>query len=624
MQLSLKKILIVCFSVIVFVVALLQIFSISQSAEKKLADERARLTEQNRVPFEKKLLTPHPSKDIQILQNTNTVRDFVRFEDSYFAATTGGLVKISREGEALRHFTVLDGLPESDLTCLAVFRGKLFIGTQTKNLLAFDGEDFENYIWTDRKIQAVTSFLVANGKLLIGTMAGGLIEFDGEKFTEIKADKTRISAVNCLFNDEARIYIGTFDNGLWIYENAVWSHLTTTDGLPSNRVVGIAAKDKKLFAATDFGLAVLEDKTFRVLKTLPALSSLTLQNNQLFFTKASGEIYVFDNSIKSVAAKENLENARLIHEDEKIWLLSNLGIFELEGTKLKPFGKTENETITNNFVSAIAIDSRENLWIGTFRRGIDVFTSKGRKLKHLEDENVREINFLQSDGEAVSAASTSGLINFKNDFSFENLTKTEGLPSNSITHFSGAFVATAKGLSIQEGGKIRVLSTVQGLPSNSVYTTLQDGKTLYVGTLGGLARIENGRVIQTYKDSNSNLTTNWITALCLANERLFIGTYGGGLFELLPSGEVRSFESEIGKFTVNPNAMFSDGERIYMGTLAGAKMLDLQTEGWTAFKRDLPAETVLSIAGNAENVYFGTTNGIAQIKKSYFAKGENE
>jgi len=216
------------------------------------------------------------------------------------------------------------------------------------------------------------------------------------------------------------------------------------------------------------------------------------------------------------------------------------------------------------------------------------------------------------------------LLDFKNDFSVENLTKKDGLPSDSINHFSGAFFATAKGLAFRENGKIRVLSTVQNLPNNSVYTTLQTGRKIYAGTLGGLAEIEANRVIRTYKDSNSNLKTNWVTSLIYEGERLFVGTYGGGIFELLPSGDIRSFESETGKFVVNPNAMFGDGNRLYAGTLAGVKVLDLRTREWKTVKQILPAETVTSITGDRENIYFGTTNGIARVAKKYFENGETE
>lgn len=630
MRLRLRKIFYLAIVLLVLSFVIFHVFRIYNSVQKALADERARLIEQNRVPFEKKALTPHLTQNVRILQNAAAARDFVRFREFYFAATGGGLVQFDEDGKILRHFTVLDGLPESDLTALAVFGDRLFIGTQTKNLVAFDGEKFESYVWTDRRAQTVTAFLESDGKLLIGTFAGGLIEFDGKNFTEIKAEKTRISAINCLYKQGAKLFVGTFNNGLRIYENDVWTHFTTAEGLPSNRVVRVAADAKdKLYVATDFGLSVLqqqEAKAFRTLAVLPSLSSLAIENGLIFLAKDNGEIFTFDGgTLKEFsAAPENLQNARLISVDEKLRLLSNQGVSQLNNLKFSPFYRSENNALTDNFVSALAFDRRENLWVGAFRRGIDVFAADGKKLKHIESETAREINFLRADGEEIFAAAASGLIRFKTDFSAENLTKKDGLPSNSITHFSADSIATAKGLAFRENGKFRVLSAMNGLPNNNTFTTLRVGAKLYAGTLGGLAEIENNRVTRTFKDTNSNLKTNWVTALAFANERIFIGTYGGGVFELLPSGEIRDFEAETGKFVVNPNAIFSDGERLYTGTLAGAKILDLKTQQWKTVKKVLPAETVLSIAGDAENVYFGTTAGIARINKNYFAGDESE
>ena len=185
--------------------------------------------EKNRVAFEKRFLTPHSSPKIQILQNTDDTRDFVKFKNSFYAATGGGLAAFDESGVIEKHFTVTDGLPESDLTALAVFGNKLFIGTRTKSLVVFDGEKFENYVFTDRKIQAVTAFAESDGRLLIGTFGGGLLEYDGADFTEIKADDKKIPAVNCLYKNGAKLYVGTFDNGLYIYENGVWTQFTTAE-----------------------------------------------------------------------------------------------------------------------------------------------------------------------------------------------------------------------------------------------------------------------------------------------------------------------------------------------------------------------------------------------------------
>jgi hypothetical protein len=146
-------------SVLILCLIVFQILQIKKSAQNALADEHARLLKQNLVAFEKRLLAPRLTKNVRIVQNASETRDLAHFQNSYFAATGGGLVRYSVEGVVEKHFTVLDGLPESDLTCLAVFQNKLFIGTRTKDLIAFDGEKFENYVWAQHKAQAVTSFL---------------------------------------------------------------------------------------------------------------------------------------------------------------------------------------------------------------------------------------------------------------------------------------------------------------------------------------------------------------------------------------------------------------------------------------------------------------------------------
>jgi ligand-binding sensor domain-containing protein len=181
-------------------------------------------------------------------------------------------------------------------------------------------------------------------------------------------------------------------------------------------------------------------------------------------------------------------------------------------------------------------------------------------------------------------------------------------------------LATSKGLSLGAKGKFRGITTVQGLPSNNLYSVLGHAGKLYVATLGGLAVLEGGRVYRVFKDTNSKLTPNWVTALCAVGPRVFVGTYGGGVFELTTSGELRSFSSEIGRAVVNPNAMWSDGSRLYVGTLEGTLVFDLNTQEWLRLNSELPARMVLSIAGDEKYVYFGTTAGIARIEHRYWTK----
>jgi ligand-binding sensor domain-containing protein len=642
---------------------------VRDQAGRRLAQERLRLARQEFIPFEKSVRAPLSKPGIKFWQNTENTRAIIRFQDSYFAATDGGLARFSTEGKLLRHYTVLDGLTESDLTSLALFDSKLFIGTATRGLLSFDGERFESYRWMDREPQAVMAMLTDNGRLLIGTFNGGLIEFDGQRFTELKAgaERARLRGVNCLSKDGTRLYVGTFDDGLWLLEAGRWLHFRAADGLASNRVVGIARNDEDVFVATDFGVSTAmsgslqeatpaQQKSFRTLITLPSLTGLISYNDLLLLSKDDGELLALERDgakrspaqIKSLGwpRPNDLSGSRLVVADERLWLLSSRGVWsppEYASSQartqlpLTRFGATgEGQALASNIVSALALDHDGKFWAGNFRRGIDVFSSEGRKLTHLESETIREVNFLLPEAGAEStvlAATSQGIVRFDSQFRSTSVTKADGLPSNSIMHLAreenassslarapqtgGLVLATARGLSLNQSGRWRSLTTIQGLPSDQVYTTLFFKGALFVGTLGGLAEVESNRVVRVFKDSNSRLTHNWVTGLCAAGDRLFIGTYGGGVFELLASSDLNSFAQEIGTPVINPNAMWSDGETLFVGTLDGAWAFNLHSQKWTSLKDELPAKTVLSITGDDKFIYFGTTSGIARMEKSY-------
>jgi ligand-binding sensor domain-containing protein len=640
--------------VLSLIVVLAGAWRVKQQADQQLAEERARREKQNLIPYEQKLFKSISSKAIQIWQNHQTARAIVRFNDSYFVASDGGLIELDRTGKLVRHYTVLDGLPESDLLSLAVFNSKLFIGTRTQGLVEFDGSQFRGFSWTDRTSQSIGALLADEGRLLIGTRAGGLISFDGRQFKELTAgtEHKRLLEINLLAKDGTRLFVGTFADGLWIDEADRWSHFTTEDGLLSNRVVGVAVANQNLFVATDFGLAVapIAESGFLTLVTLPSLSSMALTADSLVLSKDNGETFSLRSDREISASRQvtplrwtragNSTGTRLISLDNSLWLLSEEGLYRSDLDQSNAFvawGQSDrNRSLTSNLVSALTIDSQARVWAGNFRRGIDVLSSQGTQLAHMESETNREINSLSKDQSTILAASSAGLLRFDSNLrNTEHWSTKDGLLSNAVLQVARWDVdgentrnpllafATSKGLSLGARGKLRGLTTVQGLPSNSLYAVLVQGRKTYVGTLGGLAVVEDGRVSQVFKDTNSKLTTNWVTALCAVGPRIFVGTYGGGLFELNGSGDLRSFASEIGRAVVNPNAMWSDGSRLFVGTLDGALVFEPSSQQWTQVKSELPSRNVLSITGSNDYVYFGTTGGIARIENSYWNRDAN-
>jgi ligand-binding sensor domain-containing protein len=655
-----RKTLLLLLLVLSFVAGLGGAWQVKRRADQQLAEERARREKQDLIPFEQGLLKPISSKAIEIWQNHKTTRAIVRFNDSYFVASDGGLIELDQTGKLVRHYTVLDGLPESDLLSLAVFNSKLFIGTRTGGVVEFNGAQFRGYRWTDRTSQSIDALFADEGRLLIGTRAGGLIAFDGRQFTELTAgtEHQRLLEINFLAKDSQRLFVGTFADGLWMEEGRRWSHFTVVDGLLSNRVVGVAVANQNLFVATDFGLAVapiasLSDENtsqprFLTVVTLPSLSSLALTADSIVLSKDNGEAFSFqtDQTSRQVslipwARAGNSTGTRLTALDQYLWLLSDDGLYRATADNGRfaanaffAWGQADRDrTLTTNLVSALTIDSVARLWAGNFRRGIDVLSSQGRQLAHLESDTNREINSLVEDrsSNSILVASSTGLLRFDSSLRpTEQWSTKDGLLSNAILQVAQGDVdgentrnpplacATSKGLSLGTRGKLHSLTTVQGLPSNSLYAVLVQGRKTYVGTLGGLAVVEDGRVTRVFKDTNSKLTTNWVTALCVVGQRVFVGTYGGGLFELNTSGELRSFATEVGRVVVNPNAMWTDGLRLFVGTLDGALVFEPASQQWTQVKSELPSRNVLSITGSDNYVYFGTTGGIARIERSYW------
>jgi ligand-binding sensor domain-containing protein len=385
--------------VLALIAGLIGVWQVKQRADRQLVEERARRDKQDLIPFEQKLLKSISSKAIEIWQNHQATRAIVRFNDSYFVASDGGLIELDLAGKLVRHYTVLDGLPESDLLSLAVFNSKLFIGTRTEGLVEFNGSQFHGFRWTDRTSQSIDALFADEGRLLIGTRAGGLIAFNGREFKELTAglERQRLLEITQLSKDGSRLFVGTFADGLWIEEGGRWSHFTTVEGLLSNRVVGVAVAGQNLFVATDFGLSVIENTQdhFQTLVTIPSLSSIALTSDRLVLSKDNGETFSLRTDQEIAPSRQvtpvawaragNTTGTRLIALDNHLWLLTEEGIYRAAGADaFVAWGQSErNRTLTTNLVSALMIDSQARVWAGNFRRGIDVHSAQGTRLDHL-------------------------------------------------------------------------------------------------------------------------------------------------------------------------------------------------------------------------------------------------
>jgi ligand-binding sensor domain-containing protein len=623
----------------------------------RLAAEREQIASAARVDVQETQLRAPATDGFTAFLNSSDVRATASLSGMRYLATSGGLIVLDENGSIKRRYTTLDGLTDNDLTALAVFNNKLFIGTGASGMMSFDGNSFTAYRFVKPKATRVSAMLVTENELLIGTLDGGLFEYDGTKFVRrlnsaTGADFNRVTA---LLANQSRIYIGTQDKGLYVWREAHIEHFSTAEGLPSLHVTGLTVMptDEAIAVATDFGVATLnEANEIAELSKQANITSLAVSGGRIWAGLFSGGVIEIkrnnaNGSMQSVAntGHQATDSGLLkaiptsVYAGEgKLFALTQEGAFERDEQAKSPAFENLSSAIagdkalTSAHITSLALDDSANLWVGYFDRGVDIIAPETReRLSHIEDERVREVNFIaikKGDDHAFIATSR-GLVQLDSRLQQTVLTREQnGLIDNAIAHISFAddssgakstgrmVLATSGGLTDITNNRPRSLTAFHGLSSNHLYTSGSIGSRLFAGSLAGLVELEGLRVVRTYKTSNSKLSHDWVTAVTEADGTLYIGTNGGGVDALLPTGEWLNFADELGKFEVNQNAMHFDGEKLFVGTSdRGVLVYNTRERRWTRIGAGLTSQNVTAITTDDRFVYVGTLNGLTRIEK---------
>ena len=630
--------------------------------------EKERLEAAARIEVDQQVLKAPALEGVSTFLNSSAVRAVALFDGATYLATSGGLVKLDAGGSASKIYTTSDGLPDNDLTALASFDRRLFVGTASAGLFSFDGTAFTGYRFNKPMASRVTALVPDRGELLIGTIDGGLFEYSGEHFTRRYASTSGadFNRVTALLSRQSRLYIGTQDKGLYIWREGHIEHLSAQEGLASPHVTGLVELPPKLSPsgaiaiATDFGVFALDDNNqIRSLSARPNITSLALSQDRLWAGLFEGGIVdiTADSLQKTSDHSRGAEKsqaaglpqgaaATVAEAGGRLWALTSAGAYSRDLDAQGPaFGRVfppqgSEELLTGGQITGLALGARGDLWVGYFDRGVDVLDSEtGQRLAHVEDDRVREVNFIASDAsqERMLIATSRGLVITDGHSKNTVLTsKQNGLVNDVVAHISlvdepsssaaspqmspggspAILVATAGGLTELAGGRARSLTAFHGLARNHFYATASTGSRVFVGSLAGLVELEGLRVVRTYKTSNSRLSHDWVTALAPTGGALFVGTNGGGVDELLPTGEWLNFSDELGRFDVNPNAMLYEDSHLYVGTGdRGLLVYNTRDRRWTRIMAGLTSPSVTAIVSDDQYLWVGTSNGLVRIEK---------
>lgn len=281
-------------------------------------------------------------------------------------------------------------------TILIDNEGALWIGTQNEGLVKVSISNDDNYTIDDFKItdKRILSMLNSpSGNVLCGTENDGLFVMrpDGKIIKNYRYDKFDTNSIKSnsiwsLFTDEQeRIWMGYYNNGVGVYDE-LYDKFEDIESLPSNpnslqsSSVTAIQKDSKGFLWIGMDGGGVDVYDPKEQK----FTHLSDPNN----TIASGLNNI---DIQSV----------FIDSKENVWVGSwGAGIYYLEkGSKsfLNFNISNTNGTITSNRIMSFAEDSDGTIWIGSFVRGLHSYDPKTKKFKHYNTGSFEDLIINYSD-----------------------------------------------------------------------------------------------------------------------------------------------------------------------------------------------------------------------------------
>ncbi len=372
------------------------------------------------------------------LQNKGFVYDIL-FDDNHqplaAATDTGAYFFTSGDTNNYHKYDAGSGLPSSKVYSLGVDSTGCFYAATSAGLTSL-----HHKATTWQSLGAVnTPFLPLDSS--VGAYPG--------------IDK-RINQVNALFDYKNHLYVSTQYNGIGVSDDGgqTWQVITTGNGLPSDQIRQVVSDSSdKLYAATRHGLAVSNDQghTWRI-----------LSGDSLFSVYAQGQNIVV--GIVNGGIKFSEDAGATWQEAQGVAARSVYAFAKLGST----------------------------LYAGINGDGVYKSLDNGKSWDQLPSTNsFGSINALTVSGSMLYAGGQKGLFESQDNGQTWTVVLTASHQVNGILDNDGIlYASTDNGLYKINGNQHQQYLTTSGLPGNSINDALLVDQQLYVGTQGGLARMD--------------------------------------------------------------------------------------------------------------------------------------
>lgn len=557
-----------------------------------------------------------------------------------------------------------EGLSAANVNAIAKDEsGFIWVGTEY-GLNRYDGNSVLVYQYDPSIKTSISSNLIydivadKNGDVWVATK-DGLNRFNHltEDFTYFKDPKTRN-----IFPD---IELDTVANRIWIAANAGGlkyldlekdSLAIVTLKTDYNPLTIKVLGDILLVGTKSKGIVFMDKQSFEITKVItPSIKSpimdLTIAKDNIWAaTNKEGLIKISKQDFNSVDyinssnSEFNSAGALCLDVDQYENLLvgtdgKGLFIYDTKSFYNIIKGPSPNG-LRSNAIRDIFVDNENNIWLGTYARGINMQPSQNRTIKNYQNDLTSK-NSLSKSFVLCVEESKSGRIYIGTDRGGLNILENNkfskiDIPGDVILSLhedskERLWIGTYQhGIFFYENNKLTNLAEIindSSFNTNSVWSITEDSHgNIWFGLTNYLIRVDKESFSFTAYQNNANnpnsLINNTVRSLLVdADDRLWIGTIRGlSIFNLKTSefdfvNETKSLSKKL------ISSIASSKGNVYIGTHGEGIYIfnnNLEiTESLTKKKNGLAHNVILDlIFDNSENLWASTPNGISKIYTS--------
>ncbi|WP_248722396.1 hybrid sensor histidine kinase/response regulator transcription factor [Seonamhaeicola sp. ML3] len=433
-----------------------------------------------------------------------------------------------------------------------------------------------------------------NGNLLVATKDNSIIEYNIQTktfhpfFLEAELIGKSKNARKLVYDDFGFLWVATY-NGIHVVDKQRTINVLLSD-------------DKDPKSLNDNFIKTLFKDNVGTMWVGSYYGGLNLYNN-------------FNNNFVNIS-QNSFQKGLSFRVVSSIVNYKNLLLFGTEGGGVSILNQdtniTEHITTKNNSelrsdnIKSLCVSSDDNLWIGTFDKGVFVYNLKTKRfIKNALPDNLRKF---------LNDAGVLKIVQFSDDTILIG-TNGKGLVKFNFKkkHF---FIYNAK-------------SQPVGLTNSNIKTILIDtSKNIWLGTLRGLNCITPKNEVKKFVISNySNFKFEINTIYEDVHEDLWIGTFEDGLFKLT-NGNLEQVALNVGNDPVNGIRCIieADDNSFWISTFTqGILKYDFKAktiEMHFTKKEGLPSNEFNRDAGFrlGDDYYFGGTSGVTVFNENNFVK----